>query len=312
MKNLFLFLCLLFPLTLPAQEEAVALQTPTGEIQGSLLIPDFESHMPVVLIIAGSGPTDRNGNQIMMPNNSLKILSESLRRNGIATLRFDKRGIGGSFIPGSKEDDLRFEDYVGDVRLWIDWLNKDSRFSEIIVAGHSEGSLIGMLASQKNDKVHSFISIAGVALPADEALKEQMNNQPVEMKEMIFPLLERLKKGELIPDVPQTLYALFRPSVQPYMISWLKYDPQAEIKKLNIPVLILQGKTDIQVTAKHADLLSAAYPKAEKMLIENMNHVLKDCSSTDRTEQLNTYTNPELPVNRELISAITRFVNKNR
>jgi pimeloyl-ACP methyl ester carboxylesterase len=239
----------------------------------------------------------------------LKFLSEALLWNGIATLRFDKRGIAESGIAGEKEEDLHFEDYVNDVRLWIDRLDDDIRFSKVVVAGHSEGSLIGMLASKDNPKVKSFISIAGSALPADEILKEQMEKQPQQVKDLVFPRLEQLKRGELFSDVPQMLYALFRPSVQPYMISWFKYNPYEEIKKLTIPVLILQGKTDIQVSAKHANLLSVANPEAKMIIIENMNHVLKNCLSLDLASQMETYTNPELPVKKDLVLAIIQFIN---
>jgi pimeloyl-ACP methyl ester carboxylesterase len=304
-----LLACLLFTFPLSAQEEEVILQTLTGNIHGALMCPKLEAPVPVVLIIAGSGPTDRNGNQIMMTNNSLKFLSEALLWNGIASLRFDKRGIAQSDIAGGKEEDLRFEDYVNDVRLWIDRLDDDIRFSKVVVAGHSEGSLIGMLASKDNPKVKSFISIAGSALPADEILKEQMEKQPQQVKDLVFPRLEQLKRGELFSDVPQMLYALFRPSVQPYMISWFKYNPYEEIKKLTIPVLILQGKTDIQVSAKHANLLSVANPEAKMVIIENMNHVLKNCQSLDQASQMETYTNPELPVKKDLVLAITQFIN---
>jgi pimeloyl-ACP methyl ester carboxylesterase len=310
-KTIWLLLWgLLSTLFLFAQEEEMILRTPSGNIYGTLMCPQKpEAPAPVVLIIAGSGPTDRNGNQTMMTNNSLKFLSNALLRNGIATLRFDKRGIAKSHITGEKEEDLRFEDYVNDVRLWIDRLDDDVRFSKIIVAGHSEGSLIGMLASKDNPKVKSYISIAGSALPADEILKEQMENQPKQVKDLVLPLLEQLKRGERLSDVPQMLYALFRPSVQPYMISWFKYNPCDEIKKLTVPVLILQGNTDIQVSAGHADFLFTAKPDAKKVIIENMNHVLKNCPSMEQTNQMETYTNPDLPVKEELVSAITQFVN---
>jgi pimeloyl-ACP methyl ester carboxylesterase len=305
-----LFWALLFPFPLFAQEEEMILQTPSGNIYGTLTCPQKqEAPVPVVLIIAGSGPTDRDGNQIMMINNSLKSLSEALLWNGIATLRFDKRGIAESRIAGEKEEDLRFEDYVNDVRLWIDRLDDDIRFSKIVVAGHSEGSLIGMLASENNPKVNSCISIAGPARPADEILKEQMNAQPQEVKDLVFPFLEQLKRGELLSDVPEMLYALFRPSIQPYMISWFKYNPYEEIKKLTVPVLILQGNTDMQISAKHADFLSEAKPDAKKVIIENMNHILKNCPSMDPASQMETYTNPEQPVKKELVLAITHFIN---
>jgi pimeloyl-ACP methyl ester carboxylesterase len=309
MKNLFVILFLSFSTVLMARDEEVVLHTPTGDIYGTLTLPDSTSPVPVVLIISGSGPTDRDGNQPSMKNNSLKMLSNALFQHGIAMLRFDKRAIAASRAAIEKEEDLRFENYVDDVRLWIDMLGKDSRFSGVIVAGHSEGSLIGMLASQGNAKVKSFISIAGPAIPADEMLIEQMKNQPQQIQDIVTPILASLKQGEQVADVPEILYSIFRPSVQPYLISLIKYNPQTEIRKLTVPVLVIQGTTDIQVNAGHADLLSSASLDARKVIIENMSHVLKDCTSTNQLEQvMGVYTNPDLPINTELVKSIVEFI----
>jgi pimeloyl-ACP methyl ester carboxylesterase len=297
-------------------EEPIILNTDSGDIHGTLRNPATENGtVPIVLIIAGSGPTDRNGNQPQMQNNSLKMLSEALYQNGMASLAFDKRGIGESASSMTAESDLRFEDYINDVREWINLLSNDKRFAEIIVAGHSEGSLIGMIAAQNNPNISKFISISGVGEPAGNILKEQLTaqlaGQPETIKDMIFGYIDKLENGETIDDVPQMLYSLFRPSVQPYMISWFKYNPQTEIEKLNIPVLILQGTTDIQVSVAQAELLSKAQPNARKVIIENMNHVLKDSESTDMMTQFTTtYNNPNSPINKELIETIVEFVKR--
>jgi len=202
------------------------------------------------------------------------------------------------------------------VREWIDLLAKEGQFSEIIVAGHSEGALIGLIAAQNNAHVSKYISIAGVGTTAGKILREQLTQQlagqPESVKDMIFSCIAKLENGETktIADVPQSLYMLFRPSVQPYMISWFKYNPQQEIKNLTIPTLIVQGTTDIQVSTTQADLLATAQPNAQKVIIENMNHVLKDCEKTDTMSQLATYKNPELPINKELVRAVVAFIKK--
>jgi pimeloyl-ACP methyl ester carboxylesterase len=292
-----------------AREENVVLQTAAGNIYGTLSLPETQSQSPVVLIIAGSGPTDRNGNQAMMQNNSLKYLAEGLAENGVASLRFDKRGIGESKMINMREENLRFDHYIDDVRLWIDYLSRDARFSSITVAGHSEGSLIGMIASKNHPKVKSFISLAGSALPADEIIREQLKSQPQALQEMVAPILEQLMEGKTVPDVSPMLASLFRASVQPYLMSWMKYKPQTELGKLNIPILILQGTNDIQVGVHHADLLSEANPRAQKVIIDGMNHVLKPCESKDQAAQMIAYTNPGLPLSGAVIPAILRFIN---
>src|SRR5262249_19557543 len=152
-------------------EQPIALTTSTGAISGTLVMPAATGKVPVVLIIAGSGPTDRNGNSPALPgrNNSYKMLAEALAADGVASVRYDKRGIAESKAAAAREADLRFEMYVDDAAAWVNQLRADPRFSRVIVAGHSEGSLIGMLAAA-NAKADAFVSIAGVARRASDVV----------------------------------------------------------------------------------------------------------------------------------------------
>ena len=287
-------------------ETTIILHTAKGDISGTLTVPDsVKGKIPVALIIAGSGPTDRNGNNYIMRNESLKLLAYGLASHKIASLRFDKRGIGESKEAGRTEADLRFEDYINDASSWIDTLKKDHRFTKVFVAGHSEGSLIGMVAAHK--KADGFISIAGAGRSADKILKEQLAAQPAMVKDSSYPIIDSLVMGKTIQHVPKMLFALFRPSVQPYMISWFHYDPQTEIKKLTVPVLILQGTNDLQVTVDDANLLSKSHPKAQLVLIKNMNHVFRIVEG-DRKANLATYITAD-PISTELITTIATFVN---
>lgn len=289
-------------------ETPIVLKTGTGDIDGTLTMPESNLPVPVVLIIAGSGPTDRDGNNAMMKNNSLKMLSSELAKNGIASVRFDKRGIAKSQAAMTSEADLRFETYINDVIAWIAMLKQDKSFNHIIVAGHSEGSLIGMVASQKAE-VSKYISIAGVGKPADQLIREQLKAAPPAFLEQSSPILDELVKGKTVENVPQILNSLFRPSVQPYMISWMKYDPQAEIAKLKVPVLILQGTTDIQVGVEDAKRLKEAKSDAKIVLIEGMNHILKNASA-DRMQNMQSYNQPELPLNEEFVKSVCSFINE--
>lgn len=291
-------------------DRSVVLNTSDGQIKGKMIIPGTGTGYPVVLLIAGSGPTDMDGNQSRMTNNSLKFLAEGLAKNGVATLRFDKRGIASSAAAGKDEYSVRLEDFVKDVEGWIDYLARDRRFSAIYVAGHSEGALIGMLASRNSAKVKGYISLAGSGRPLYEVVNEQLAGQPEVIRKMATAVNDSLKAGKLVPNVPLGLQALFRPSVQPFLISCYKYNPQMEIKKLTIPILIIQGKTDIQVTTKDAELLKLAVPVAELHLIDNMNHILKECATTDRQKQMATYIDPQLPVDESLLILIKKFVEK--
>nr|MCH9793032.1 alpha/beta hydrolase [Planctomycetota bacterium] len=154
-------------------EKIVTLKTETRTLEGTLLTPETKDKIPVALIIAGSGPTDRDGNNPLMQNNSLKMLASELFKNGIATLRYDKRGIGQSKMTNLNESELRFDNYIQDAKEWLDFLKRNQKFNQIIVIGHSEGSLIGMIASHQKD-VDKFISIAGSGQPADQIIREQL------------------------------------------------------------------------------------------------------------------------------------------
>ncbi|MEI6680426.1 MAG: alpha/beta hydrolase [Mariniphaga sp.] len=288
-------------------EKTVTLKTATGDLEGTLMLPDQNTSNTVALIIAGSGPTDRDGNNPAMKNNSLKMLAAELNKIGIASLRYDKRGIGNSRNAGLKETDLRFDNYVEDAKSWAGYLKKEAKFSSIVIIGHSEGSLIGMIASQDNS-ISKFISLAGAGQAADKIIREQLKNQPPAATIEVNAILDELVKGKIVANTPPQLNAIFRQSVQPYMISWIKYDPQKEIAKLKIPVLVLQGTTDIQVSLDDANRLAKALPKAKLVIIEGMNHILKSAPS-DRQMNMLTYTQPDLALKKELIDHISAFIN---
>lgn len=304
------FFCFIISASLMGQidGEPLMLKTQTGNIYGTALIPKSNDQIPVALIIAGSGPTDRNGNNPMMTNNSLKMFAEGLYQRNIASLRFDKRGIGESKGSGILESELRFDDFINDVVLWVDLLKMDSRFSEVIVIGHSEGSLIGMVAAQ-NTKVAKFISIAGAGFPASEVIRTQLKDQPKFVTEQALPILEKLEQSETLDSVPQMLQLLFRPSVQPYLISWFAYNPQEEISKLRCPVLLVQGTTDIQISVKDAEVLLKSNTNAEKLIIDGMNHILKS-SELDRAKNIETYSNPDLPLIDGLMEEVANFIKE--
>ncbi len=310
------FLVLTASAQLLMKEEPATLKTSVGDIYGTLKVSDSKNPVPVAIIIAGSGPTDRDCNQPNMKSNSYKMLSDALFYSNIATLCYDKRGIAKSKVE-QKEEEVRFNSFVDDVKAWVNQLSGDKRFSEIILIGHSEGSLLGMIAAQNNSKVKKYISIAGAGMSAPDILKEQlskqMQGQPEAIKNMIFSYIDKLERGETIADVPVYLNAFFRPSLQPYMISWFKYNPQTEISKLTIPVLLLQGTTDVQVSTDHVELLAKANPKAQKVIIENMDHVMKISETTDMMTQVkNSYNNPDAPISKELTKIIISFIKEKK
>lgn len=314
MMKAFLLLILTFMLR-PVQGQVVTdsvkestpvtLHTQTGDIEGTLTIPLAAERMPVALIIAGSGPTDRDGNGPLIKTDTYKQLAHALSLHKIAALRYDKRGVGKSMAAMKSEKELRFDDYVQDAREWIAWMRQDKRFTGIILIGHSEGSLVGMLAAQEG--VDRFISLAGAGFAADSILKKQLGAQPL-LRERSFSIIDSLKAGLTVAQVPPMLFTVFRPSVQPYMISWFKYDPATIIAGLNIPVLILQGTQDLQINVADAERLHAANAKSELVILDDVNHVLKKVA--DMAENQRSYRDPALLLDERLVNAIVGFTKR--
>ncbi len=191
----------------------VFIPTFSGKLFGTLIFPTINKKMPLLIIIAGSGPTDRNGNQPGMITNTYNLIADDLSIQNIATFRYDKRMVGESKGFNAKEENLRFDDYIDDVVTIIDFFKNDKRFSKIIVAGHSEGSLLGMVAIRKSS-VNGYISLAGAGQSADKILKAQLKSQPEPFKSEAFSVIDSLVEGKLVKNIKYSSM-LFRNSVQP-------------------------------------------------------------------------------------------------
>jgi len=302
-------LCVLSGTAAAQTTEAITLQTPSGLLAGTLTLSTGDLARPLAIIIAGSGPTDRNGNTAGMPGgpDAYRLLADSLAAHGIASLRYDKRGIAGSRAIGIRESDLRFEMFADDAAGWVSQARTDRRFSTIVIVGHSEGSLLGMLAAQRS-RPDAFVSLAGPARRADFVLHEQLAAQlPPALQLRSDSILASLVRGDTVANTPPELVALYRPSVQPYLISWFRYAGSVEIQKLTMPVLIVQGTHDVQVAPAEAELLAAASPRARVASIAGMNHVLKLTPPT-LAEQMRFYVDPTVPLAPELVSALVAFI----
>lgn len=274
-----------------------------AEVQGTLLSPKGSAQPPLAILIAGSGPTDRDGNQVQFKNNSLKYLAEGLAQKGIATFRYDKRVIAQIKNGTAQEEKMTFEDEVKDALLVVDYFKK--KYKNITLVGHSEGALIGLLVAQKG-VISKFVSLSGAGSSSATLIEEQIAKNAPQLKEESQKVINQLRKGELVENISSYLAPVFRKSVQPYLISWFKYEPTQEIAKLSIPILIVQGTNDLQVENKQAQLLKEAQPKAQLLLIEGMNHVLKKVKTMEENQQ--SYLNPDLPVPTELVEGIASFI----
>ena len=261
----------------------------------------------LAIIISGSGPTDRDGNNTSMKSDYLKMLAEGLQENGISTYRYDKRGVGKSVGDLKSGHEIKFSDYINDVVSIINHFKKSKKFKELVVIGHSEGALIGMIASQSI--ADRFISVAGAGEDYLTLIERQLSIQPPFVRSMSEPIIEKLKNKKLVDSVPPLLNSLFRADVQSYLIDASSYDPVEEISKLNIPILIIQGSTDIQIQVSDALILHKAAKNSRLEIIEGMNHVFRQASD-NRLLNLQTYGNPELPIDNIMVRFISEFIIK--
>ena len=306
-KHLFISLLLVFTFNSIIGSNYLIQSFDGLEINGELIEVN-PNYSDLVIIVAGSGPTDMNGNNKLYENNSYKMLAEALKEKEISSYRYDKRGVGKSLGKISSENEIKFYDYVRDLIEIISHFKKLDKFKNITIIGHSEGSLVGMLACQKIN-VEGYISIAGPAKTILKTLKRQLSFQPGFIQSMSQPILEKLENSELVDSIPPLLMSIFRPSIQSYLIDWDAYDPVKEISKIDIPILIIQGTTDIQVEVEDAIMLNNSSEGSKLQIIEGMNHVFRQASD-NRLLNLQTYGNPELPIDNNMVNIISEFIDK--
>lgn len=312
MKTKLILICLALSTTLFAQNGTKLIQkdiSVSAFIDGTILTPETSSKSPLVILIAGSGPTDRDGNQQMMTNNHLKFLAEGLYKKGIATFRYDKRIIKQMKDRTINEESIRFDDFIKDAQDIVAYFKRSDAFSKIIILGHSQGSTVGMIAAQ--DGVDGYISIAGPGRSIDNVIVEQLSQQAPGLKDNARMAFDELAANGSTQNYSPGLASIFRPSIQPFIRSWMKYDPAVEIAKLDVPVLIIAGNKDLQVLASEGEVLKTAKPDATYTIIKNMNHPLKELKADD-DDLVNqkSYNEPRRPVIPELIEAVATFVKQ--
>ena len=276
-------------------------------IDGTLILPTTSEKIPLVIIIGDSGPTDRNGNQQMMENNSLRFLAEGLYDKDIASYRYDKRIVNLMKKRTLREKNIRFDDFITDAVDVFNYFKNGGEFSKIYIIGHGEGSLVGMIAAQ--DRADGFISLAGAGQEIDDVIVDQIAVQSPGLKESARVAYDDLRANGVALNYSQGLSSLFREDIQPFMRSWMKYNPQVEIAELKIPVLIVNGDRDVQVLVSEAEHLLEAQPNAEYVIIKNMNHIFKkiEGSSLENTKSYNIYNLPVMP---ELVETVSTFIKK--
>ena len=275
-------------------------------VEGTLLEPTAKEKRPLAIIIAGSGPTDRNGNQNMLKNNSLKKLAEGIAKNNIATFRYDKRVV--KQIRDKKIDlNTTFDDFITDAESVLDYFKAKDDFSSIYIIGHSQGSLVGMVAAKAG--ADGFISLAGAGQSIDDVIVNQIGDMDPSLIESTKKAFTTLKADGSVSDYPVALGSIFRPDIQPFILNWMQYKPTDIINSLDIPILIVNGTKDLQVSESEAKLLKEAAENAELQIIKNMNHVLFTIEG-DTLENSKSYNEAARPISEVLIEVVSEFILK--
>ena len=311
MKIKLLIICFAISFNAIAQDtitsEDILIMNDSIQLPGTLTYNAKLKKQPLVIFVHGSGNVDRNGNQGMAASgNYLKMLNDSLAQRDIAFYRFDKRSATPSNIKFMMKD-MKFEGFVDDMNLVINKFKDDKRFSSISIIGHSQGSLVAMLVDHTH--IDKYISLAGPSRSIDKILVEQIrfqNGDDIALKvESHFK--ELAEKGS-IEDIDPMLMGLFNKPTQPFLLSWIKYNPSEEIKKLKLPILIINGTKDIQVLPIEAEKLHSANPKSKLVIIDKMNHVLKIIEKDE--DNMASLMTPDFKLSEELVDVIEIFIKK--
>jgi pimeloyl-ACP methyl ester carboxylesterase len=295
-------------------ETSIEAPGPLGPLRGTLLVPQPPGG-PVVLIVPGSGPTDRDGNgPLGLHAASYRLLAEGLAAKGVATVRIDKRGMFGSADAVADANAVTIKAYAADVHSWIDAIRSVTRASCIWVLGHSEGGLVALAAAQGDADICGLILVAAAGRPLGQVLRDQLMANPANAPFLDQALwaVEELEAGRHVDvaTMHPAVQSLFAPDVQDFVIDIFRRDPATMIAECEKPILILQGERDIQVGVQDAERLKRAAPNATLRLLPNTNHLLKEVRSDDRAANLATYTQ-SAPLAPGVVDAIAAFLSAN-
>tara|TARA_R110002049_G_scaffold305723_1_gene503084 strand:- start:467 stop:1402 length:936 start_codon:yes stop_codon:yes gene_type:complete len=311
MKSLITFSFLFIVTTCFAQNqialEEIQLKNDSVVLPGTLSYNKELQPQPLAIFIHGSGGVDRNGNQgPQFQANYIKQLSEALNKNNIAFYRYDKRTATMSNMKFIMKE-LTFDKFIEDAKIVINKFKNDPRFSSITLIGHSQGSLVAMLASDVG--VDNYISLAGASKAFDITITKQIRIQNGDsLANIAEHHFKELRETGNIAEVNPSMLAVFSKPNLPFIKTYAAYEPTEEIKKINIPTLILNGTKDIQIFEEDANNLHKAKPDAKLVIIENMNHVLKTITKED--DNKSSYTTPDFPISEELVNVITTFIKQ--
>ncbi|WP_103071232.1 alpha/beta hydrolase [Aquimarina sediminis] len=306
-SKLYLLMTLITALCLAQEKEYNSAVVKINKyIEGSLVTPYSDHNVPLVIFIMDSGAINRDGNDRMSKNDTFKKLSHELARLGIASYRYDKRLFKMDHL-GIKEHEISLDHFIEDAISVIDYFNKNEKYQKIVIAGHGQGSLIGMIAAK--GKANGFISIAGNAVSIDQVIIEQIAKQAPGLDKSAYVAFKQLKENGRATGYDPALESIFRYDLQSFMRSWMKYDPSEEILNLEMPILIIHGDKDLQVELAQSEKLKEVAPQSEYLFVQNMNHILREIKGS-RLENHKSYNEPFRKIIPEVLTGIANFVNQ--
>lgn len=301
------------PAAATPSERAVTAPGPGAPLAGTMV--DAGKGSPVVLIIPGSGPTDRDGNNPLgVKAGPYRQLADALAKEGISTVRIDKRGMFGSKRAVASGNRVTMADYAQDSHSWVSSIRALTGAKCVWLLGHSEGGLVALTAAQKPTGICGVIAVAAVGRKIGTVLRGQLAANPanepyLEAANAAIASLETGRKVDTA-SLPPPLRTLFAEDVQSFLIDLFAENPARLAGSLKPPLLILQGDQDIQVTVEDARALAAAQPRAKLVLLPGVNHVLKVPQGNDRAANLRAYADPSLPIAPSAVQAIAGFVKR--
>lgn len=289
----------------------ISAKGPSAPLAGTLL--DAGKGAPVALIIPGSGPTDRDGNNPLgVRAASYRLLAEALAARGVSTVRIDKRGMFGSKAAVADANQVTIADYAVDTHSWVASIRARTGAKCVWLIGHSEGGLVALAAAQKPAGVCGVVALATPGRPLSTIMREQLRANPANASILAEAesALDRIEAGKAVDTSPMTaaLRPLFNEAIQPYLRDLFSHDPARLAASLKVPLLILSAGADLQIAPIDAKVLAAAQPNAALVTVAGANHVLKIVKDGDRPANLAAYGDPSLPVASGIVDAIVFFV----
>lgn len=286
---------------------------PQGPLCG-VLTGGGETTGHVVIIIPGSGPTDCDGNNPLGVNsNTYKLLAMGLSCADVAVICIDKRGMFSSVGAVTNANDVVMDDYVQDIQQWVVTARQHYPSAKVWLLGHSEGGLAALCTAVKPPE-----GITGVILattpgrPLRDIICTQlaMAGCSAAILQAAQEIIHALSGGKRVAasSIPEPLLPLFYPEVQGFLSSLFVIDPVALIRQIALPILILQGTRDLQVSVEDAQRLHRACPSSRLCILANVNHVLKYVASDDRQANIAAYRSPDLPLAPGVLTAIRAFI----